>query len=339
MRKKPILTAFIFIVFSSVLTGCDDGTKQKLADQDAINTRLASENLLLKDNLTEVSAIKLELESEKSSLESQIETLKTENLKLSNTPERRLTQVNTLIENKSEAQAILAITELKKHFPLAGEVEKAEKLLAAMQTKLKEDREAAERKERIGFKVLKDINTFQVPGLKLSVSQPQIAGRWISDSYDGSYHYKDAKRDHRFITAKVSITAEKDIKNPKLPGFGVYEVSGKNLELIASVEYEFVRWKDYGSYLGNYSDYRNDFAYTATIPFTIGAEVPNEKLKQPMYLIAARSNCHKRVSRSLPPAAAYFDHCYNNEVKKILSLDDITSDNYFVIKSWNSNKL
>ncbi len=339
MRKKSILTAFIFIIFSSVLTGCDDGTKQKLADQDAINTSLTSENLLLKDKLTEASAIKLELENVKSSLESQIETLKAENLKLSNTPERRLTQINNLIENKSEAQAILFITELKKDFPQAGEVVKAEKLLAAMQTKIREDREVAERKERLGFKVLKDINTFQVPGLKLSISQPQITGRWISDSYDDSYHYKNAKRDHRFITAKVSITAEKDIKDPKLPGFGVYEVSGKNLELITSVEYEFVRWKDYGSYLGNYSDYRNDFAYTATIPFTIGAEVPNEKLKQPMYLIAARSNCHKRVSRSLPPAAAYFDYCDNNEVKKTLSLDDITSDNYFVIKSWNSNKL
>lgn len=317
-----VTTAFVFL--SILLGGCDGGASQKLVEQQKTSTRLADEN----QNLTD----------ENRRLKQRIVTLETENKQLANTPERRLSEINSFVEHGDEKGATEAIAAMKSSFPKSTEVAKAEILLSNLQTKLRDESEASERKERLGFKILSEVKNFEAAGLKVAVSPAQITGRWVSDSYGDTYHYRDSERGNRFVVAKLSITADNGIKDPSLPGFGVYEVKGKKLVLMSELNYEFVRWTDFGSYLGNEPDFRNDFAHTATIPFSVGTELSEERLNQPVFLIAARSNCHTRdYDRFKNPPVRYRGTC--REIKQELSLDEASSKEYFILKIWNGGKL
>ncbi len=322
MKSKPALAGCILSL--ALLSGCDSGVNQRLNEQSQLNAKLASENK--------------SLISENESLKQKIKTLEAENMELLKTPERRLSQISTLIENRDEKSAASEIASLKAKFPHAPEVVQGEKLLLALQDKIKLEREEAERKERLGFKTLKEVKAFISPGLKIVVNTPQITGRWTFDSYGDTYHYRDAERGNRFIVARLSITADKGIKDPDLPGFGVYEVVGKKLRRLETLSYEFVRWDDYASYLGNDADFRNDFAHTATIPFSVGTQLPEEKLQKPIFLVAASSGCYSRnYNRFANPPVSYRGLC--SDLKSELSLDEISSDKYFILKIWNAGKL
>lgn len=71
------------------------------------------------------------------------------------------------------------------------------------------------------------------------------------------------------------------------------------LHLIGKLSYEFRRWKDYGSYLGNHADYGNDFAHSSTIPFNLGLQVSEEIINEhEIYLVLNRNGCFMRSSDS-----------------------------------------
>ncbi len=302
------------------MSACDNGASQKLAECRKTTTELSEKNTQLTGQIDNLNA--------------QISNLMTENQELAQTPARRLVEISDLVAKRDEIGAQAALQALKQAYPSSMEVTSAEGLLSSLQTKLREEREAAERQERLGFRALKELRSFEGTGLKLNLSQAQIADKWLFDDYGNAHFYRDATRDNRFVVARVAITANPGNKDPRLPGFGVYTVSGKKLVLLARMEYRFSRWDDYGSYLGNEADFKNDFEYTATIPFTLGAEVAKSDLQKPLFLLAARTPCMSRLyERFENPPVSYRGFC--DALKGELSLDEALSNTYVLVKSWN----
>jgi hypothetical protein len=103
--------------------------------------------------------------------------------------------------------------------------------------------------------------------------------------------------------------------------------------------YEFVRWEDYGSYLGNTADYGNDFALTTkTIRFTTGLQVSTAELtNNAVFVVVKKINCFTRNYRRAnnPPTSYIESNCGS---KSKLTLSDFDKE-YVVIKVFNRNKL
>ena len=106
----------------------------------------------------------------------------------------------------------------------------------------------------------------------------------------------------------------------------------------AKLDTEFARWDDYGSYLGNYADYNNDFSKVNTVKFKIGAQVSNEVVKKPFVLVMKKENVLKRT----------YDKYSNPEIsytgaatfEYTLSIDAFKDDGgYVAIKRFNFEKL
>lgn len=306
------------------LTGCDNSATYKLNKLSKINKELTEENESLKN---EVNSLRL-----------RVSKLKDKNYELTNTPEQRLVNISALVEKEDDLAAEQALGTFKEKFPQSVEFKKAEKLVVKLRAKKKLAAEQAERKKRLGFKVVKEQKFFKTTGVKVVVKKPHIDRRWVFDSYDDYYHYRDAERGYRHVLASLSITADKGVNNPRLPGMGVYKISGDKLYLISSMDYKFIRWKDYGSYLGNYADYSNDFAHTATVRFKVGTSIKEEALKKPLFIIAENRGCVDRSEDRLAnPPVSYNGYC--TDLKDQLSLDDVTSKKYSVLKIFNKNKL
>jgi hypothetical protein len=149
------------------------------------------------------------------------------------------------------------------------------------------------------------------------------------------YHYRDAERGADFLLADVSITAES--KDPLLPPLVVYSVSGDRLNLVGPMAYEFKRWRSYGGYLGNYTDYTNDFAHTSTIPFTAGLEMSNDVLTQPLVLLLGKTPCVSRSYNQFGSPKVSYDNS-GCSPSSSLSLDEVQAG-YLVVKVINRAKL
>lgn len=304
--------------------GCDSEASRQLVEQRKANEQLESQ--------------KASLATENEQLKARIGAMEAQILELSNTPDRRLSEISRLLMNRDEGAALAALESLRSKFPQAPEVLEAEQRLAEHQATIREERKAAERKERLGFKILKEVKSFTSYGITVGVSQPQITGRWTFDSYGHEYRYNDAERGNRFVVVRLSVTADEHEKDPALPGLGLYEVSGKTLKNIGDLRYRFVRWKSFATYLGNYADNGNDFAHTATIPFTAGIQVPSAKAAAPLFLIAARAKCVTRNYRRFDnPPVSYIGYC--GELKSELTIDEAIGNGYAVLKIWNADKL
>ena len=73
----------------------------------------------------------------------------------------------------------------------------------------------------------------------------------------------------------MSVTSTE--KNPDIPTLAIYSISGDKLIKEGTFRIEFARWDNYGSYLGNEPDTRNDFSKVNTVGFKLGCEV-NESI-------------------------------------------------------------
>ena len=129
--------------------------------------------------------------------------------------------------------------------------------------------------------------------------------------------------------AKISISSE--INNPILPPILVYHMIDGELKYLATLEYKFQKWKDYGSYLGNYADYNNDFSHSKTVSFSCGVELSNEKLKSgKIYIVTKKQGCFTRenVTFGNPPVVYKEGSC---KPKKVLKVEDFENE-YVLIK-------
>ena len=265
--------------------------------------------------------------AEVADLKAEIVRLQQENAELRVTPIAMLMAVRAA--GNDLAKATEAMTLLEKKFPESAEAKQA----GGMVAQLKSDRDKREAETRrlaaLGLKALKVSSTLIGNEATITLSGVSQTRRWISDAYDGQYHYRDAEKGASFIVARVK--AASDNKDPGLPGVALYRSEGATLKRVAAFRYEFVRWKDFGSYLGNYSDYSNDFAHTNTIPMSIGADAEIANLARPLFIVATKEGCHKRnYERFHNPPVSYIEASCSN-LKEILEVSDFSNGQIAVV--------
>lgn len=281
--------------------------------------------------------------TEVTNLTQEIEKLKSENEELRKTIDLlkypasdRLKQIRELVASDSFAKAQEEINQLRTLFPQSSEVQECEaqeNIIAEKQAKIKAEED---RIKALGFKALKEVSTVEVFYNKITVGQFSTAKTFTFDSYGDRYFYRTADRGNKYISARITITSTD--KDPKLPVFYAYSVSGDKLKCEGRFELEFARWEDYGTYLGNYNDNGNDFSKTSTIPFKIGIEVSDEIATSPLVIICRKQNCMGRhYDRFANPPVSYKvgDGCTYDTT---LTLDDLKKG-YAVVKILNKNKL
>lgn len=140
-----------------------------------------------------------------------------------------------------------------------------------------------------------------------------------------------------YAVANVSITSK--AQDPNLPGLGVYQVVGPKLIQLGTMQYEFQRWVDYGSYLGNYHDYRNDFSRTATIGFKPGLEISQDYRTDTLFLVASKQGCHTRSTERFKNPPVYYTEGNCQQLKTILTIDDFSSGGVVALRVLNAGKL
>ncbi|NLW04152.1 MAG: hypothetical protein GX029_02845 [Pseudomonadaceae bacterium] len=329
MKNKILITSLLSCLL--IIQGCDNQVHLDLEQQKKLNAVLVDENKTVVNKNSDLSA-------EIDKLEKQVIALEKENKTLSNTAERQLTKIKEHIDKEDDVLAKAALGTLEKTFPLSAELKFGTELLAELTSILESRKQEEERKKRLGFKILKETKNVNLETVSIAAQPPKIVNRWTFDSYDDSYHYRDAGRGKKFVTVRLSVTAPSAEEiDPNLPFFGLYTVEKGSLKLLSSMKYEFVRWSDYGSYLGNYFDPINSFSHRKTIPLTIGEEVTEEQLKAPLYLVGTSEQCVKRSVGHGRPNVAYRGFYCNP--KQTLTLDQVSSNEYFVLKIWNEKKL
>jgi hypothetical protein len=202
---------------------------------------------------------------------------------------------------------IAAAEPLRSKFPSSPESATAEKRIVELTAKRDKEEAEAKRVAALGFKAFSPSARLEGDEATIALKAVGMKKTWTFDAYGSEYHYEEAEKGSTFVTAQV--TASSKNKDPKLPGVALYVVDGSALVKIADFSYRFVRWDDYGSYLGNYADYRNDFAHSSSIALTIAASIENDKIKKPLYLLASRQGCYaSSYGRFHNPPMSYFSN-------------------------------
>ena len=273
---------------------------------------------------------------EYAALQKELLECKNENESLKNTPQIRLAKCQKLLNEKLYDEAIIELNALVKNFPGTDEAAKASGLIVSVE-KTKEDiRINEERKKTMGFKMIKESSVVVVDDVTLKFTNVSIGNRWIFDSYDDEYRYRSSERGELFVLSKVSVTSL--TKQPQLPPITVFKASGGKLTWIGTLGYEFSRWEDYGSYLGNNADYGNDFAHSKTIPFSCGLAISQYIMNNsPVFVVVKKTHCFYRSTDRFktPPVEYLAGDC---KIKNELTLNDFDNE-YMLIKIFNKNKL
>lgn len=305
---------FIFMAAASVaLAGCVDQSAL-----DAVEAQAEGLRRQVSEQTKEIASLKDQLDAAKS----EQDALRLEIQELSQTPSALLAGVNEAVGMRDLARAQDALEVLRKKYPAAAESVSAGKAVESLAASVEREQREAERLAALGFKALAVGATVDAGPVKVTIGTPSVARTFVFDRYDDRYHYREADRGNQYVRVSMSATAAKGESDPDLPGVAVYRTEGDRLRRVSQFSIEFSRWQDYGTYLGNYSDYRNDFAKTATIQFSLGAEVPAEVLKQkPLYLVATRKGCHSRSeARFRNPPVYYSGSC--EALQSTLSIND-----------------
>ena len=154
-------------------------------------------------------------QQEYDNLKNELEQCIQENVELKNTPENRLLSAQKLETDGNLSLAENEYRELLEKFPKSEEAKIAQKFIDKVEQEREKKRIEEERKKRLGFKVLQQKTTIKQGDCKLSFSNIKLSNRWIFDRYDNEWRYIEAERGNKYLTFKLSITAES--KSPKLP--------------------------------------------------------------------------------------------------------------------------
>ncbi|MEG3657308.1 hypothetical protein V5097_07835 [Arenibacter palladensis] len=250
--------------------------------------------------------LKADLEKTKAELEKTMQELTTcasELADVLNTPDQRLLNAKKLSVDGNFSSARDEYEQIVTKFPNTQYSNTAVKELAVLQKAIQKreveaekQRAEEERKKALGFKVLKPSNTVKFGDLSLNFEKVWIGKRWSFDDRGSEYSLRDATRGNQHVLVRVSISSES--KNPDLPPILAYQYFDGKLILLGALRYEFRRWKDYGSYLGNYADYGNDFAHSKKIPFNLGFETSQDNLKSGrVYVVMRKIQCFTRENK------------------------------------------
>lgn len=256
--------------------------------------------------------------------------LKAENAELRTTPTVLLAEVTKNVQGHNVAEAESALARLGAKFPESAEAQAGEKLIGQLKSEEAKKAQESARLAALGFKGLPVAAKLTNADSTLQLRSATTSSRWIFDAYGNEWRYIEAEKGKTFITAKVTVSSEE--KNPNLMGMAAYVAVGAQLRRLGSFEYRFSRWDDYASYLGNDADYRNDFAHSSSIPFSLAATVSRDEMKGDIYLVATKEGCFTRSEDRFknPPVWYYSSTCAS--LPSTLSLNDFERADLAVLK-------
>lgn len=303
MNIKAIITIFIL---SLVVYGC--GVNQN--DYDRI-----------KEELTDCK----KMHSQDSI---RIEQLRDTIKMLSYPAQQRIQTINKLVTEGEYEKAKDEVSMLCLLFPESQEAKQTPAIIQKIDKLVEKQQKEEERKKALGFKGLKVLTSETIGYNKVSFSSISVGNTFVFDSYDDRYHYRKADRGNTYVTAVMSVTSSSN--DPDLPTLAVYSIDGDKMNRKAIMEVQFARWESYGTYLGNYSDYGNDFAKTSTIKFKLGVEVSSEVIQKPYAIVLMKKNeLHRHYDRFGNPPVSYYG---STSYPYSLSLDDFNgADSKYVI--------
>lgn len=249
---------------------------------------------------------------------------------------QRMAKINSLIKEGKYDSATTELNKLVSLFPNSPEAKMEPTLTSKIDAGIKAKLAEEKRIKALGFKALKDYSTVSCGNVKAVFSNVSIGTIFTFDSYGDEYHYRRADKNNRYVTASMSISSQDN--NPNLPQCAIYIVDGESLTYIESLTTRFSRWDDYGSYLGNYADYNNDFSKVNTVRFKIGAEILTDYSRRPFILVMKKENALRRSYDSYgSPEISYKGYV---DFKATLSIEDFSADGQYVsIKRFNFEKL
>lgn len=246
---------------------------------------------------------------------------------------QRLSKINRLINEGSYESARKEIGDLGQLFPESNEAKSIPALSKKIDQLIEKQKAEEERRKALGFKALVGSLAVVVDYNKVVFSNISVSNTFSFDSYGDRYYYKTADRGNKFITAAMNITSESN--DPELPRPAVYSINGDTMKYEGQFLIRFARWRDYGSYLGNYHDNGNDFAKSSTVRFKIGLEVPEEITKKAYAIILKKENALVRhTDRFDDPPVSYIGTV---DYPSVLNVNDFTSNNcqFSVVKIAN----
>lgn len=273
----------------------------------------------------QLSELKTELEQTKTELSN----CSAELTEIKNTAENRFIRAKKLLTDNNLNGAKIEFQGIVDNFKGTNDATTASKEIDKIEKTIEKKRVDAERKKALGYKVLKPTTRVKYGDLSLRFDKVWKGKRWSFDDYGNQYFLRDAERGNSHIMARISVTSENN--NPSLPPILVYQMNNGELKYLGTQGYKFRRWKDYGSYLGNYADYGNDFSHSKTIPFNCGVELSNDDLKSgTIYVVLKKQGCFNRTKVDYGnPEIAYRESSCNP--KRILKVEDFDND-YVLIK-------
>jgi len=264
-------------------------------------------------------------------LRAEVARLRAENAQLRLSPAVLAAEVEAAAKAGDAEKAKAALRRLADRYPLSAEATQAGKRVDALVARQRAAQEEAKRLAALGFKALRSSPYFGHGETSMGLTATGVVRRWTFDWHGDGWKYLDAEKGRKFVTATVTVNSRS--KDPLLFGIGAYVANGATLTHVGKVRYRFIRWRDYGSFLGTQADFRNDFAHNSRIPFSIGVSVADDELKRrPLYLVATREGCHRRLYERFgqPPIQYVPGNC--NSLKPTLTMADFKDGSLAVIK-------
>ena len=314
LKLKTIKTVFMnknfwYIVYAfTLLSSC--GVEQSKYDEA----------------LGEIESLKLEL----SKKEMELKMLHDSVTVLKYPADQRLLKAKELTASGNFDDALNEIEELKRIFPNSSEAKSSSDLLQQINEKKEAARKEQERIKALGFKAISEQSTVKIDYNTITLSGISVGNTFTFDAYDDRYFYNDADRGTKYVTMQMSVTSTSH--DPDLPEVALYGIQGGEMNLVGTFRTEFARWSDYGAYLGNYHDSRNDFAKVSTVKFKLGLQVENPILSNPYAIVVKKVNVldytYDRFSN--PPISYVGSANYPSSLK----VDDFSGD-YVIVKRFN----
>lgn len=242
----------------------------------------------------------------------------------------RLAKAKRLISEDNLTAAEAELNNLVSIFPDAEESAAVPELRDKIAAEKEKQRLEAERIAALGFKALDKKTTVTVGYNTIKLSSFSTGTKFTFDAYDDSWYYRTADRDSKFVTMAMSVQSTS--KSPMLPQFAVYTINGSMMELAGTFDTRYARWSDFGAYLGNYSDTRNDFAKVSTVSFKLGAEVSDAVVAGPYAIVMTNANVmSEQYDRFRNPPQFWVNTA---EFPKNLTVDSFRN-NFVLIKTFN----
>ena len=254
---------------------------------------------------------------------------------LSLTPQVLLARVTEALASDKSTEARQASEALDKRFPNSAQAKAAKDAVAKHEAAAMARELQAKAIEARGFYALQPQPTSTVSGVTVRVESLQVGGRWEFNVHGDEWQYRDVERGQRFVLLRAKLQSTD--KSPELPDVAIYRIDGKKMTRLAQLSYEFRRWSSYGTFIGLYHDFSNDFAHTASVPFNAAASINEDDAKKPFAVVTTGQLCHERGSQIGQPEVVYRLR-YDCESKTDLVAEDFAKGGYRILAFFNRPK-